>query len=117
MLSKLTYTFYFTTYNNGNEGALDAKTFPVYAVKAWRELESLLTSVPTEEQSEKVLCTACEIAEELHRAESRRGVKSENIDGYSVTYADEIPLGEAVSKIAVRRLGETGLLYMGVDVC
>lgn len=117
MLSKLTYTFYFTIYNNGNKGILDDKLFPIYAVKSWRELEPLLTSTPTEEQSKKVLCAACEIAEELYKIENRRGVKSENIDGYSVTYADEIPLGKTVSNIAVRRLGDTGLLYMGVDVC
>ncbi len=117
MLNKLTYTFYFSVFNNGCKGSLDAKRFPSYAVKAWRELKPLLTSVPTVDQSKTVLCAACEIAEMLYKAEGRQGVKSENTDGYSVTYADEVSIGRKVTEIAVRRLGDTGLLYMGVDGC
>lgn len=117
MLSSLDYNFYFTAYNNNLNGPIPVNDFPLLVVKAWRELEPLLNAVPSEEQKEAVMCAICEIAEEFYRTESRQGIKSENIDGYSVTYADEASVRRRVIDIAVRRLGDTGLLYMGVEGC
>ena len=117
MLSNLDYNFYHTDYNNGLAGTIPEKDFSLLTVKAWRELEPLLNAVPSEEQLDGVLFAICEIAEELYRTESRQGIKSENIDGYSVTYADEVSIRRRVIDIAVRKLGDTGLLYMGVEGC
>ena len=113
--SSIAYEFYYNGYNCGNDGLIPLQKFYYYITKAWRELESLLTSDCTAEHEEEVKFTACEIAEELYRFDDKRGVKSENIDGYSVTYADEADIRKNITKIAARRLGDTGLLYLGVD--
>jgi len=89
----------------------------MYVAKAWRELESLLASKPEEQHFDSVTCAVCEIAEEIYKGEGRQGIKSENIDGYSVTYADETSLKRKIIEIAVKRLHKTGLLYMGVERC
>lgn len=117
MLSKISYAFYFNIFNNGCKGVLTEDTFPLCVVKAWRELKPLLASEPEEEDSDAVMCAICEIAEEIYRSESKQGIKSENIDGYSVTYADETSLERRIIKIAGKHLNETGLLYMGVEEC
>ena len=113
--NNISYSFYFDTYNSDIKGPLPEKYFDLYAAKAWRELEALLTSEETENYSEKINLTVCEIAEELYRGEKTRGIKSENIDGYSVTYADGDFTRKNIINIAVRNLGNTGLLYLGVE--
>lgn len=113
--SNISYSFYFNTYNNGNKGALPEKVFDLYIAKAWYVLETLLTSEDTAEYSEKIKLTVCEIAEELCRGDKLRGIKSENIEGYSVTYTDGDFIWKNIINIAARRLGDTGLLYLGVE--
>ena len=113
--SNISYSFYFNTYNNGNKGIVPEKSFDLYVTKAWRELEALLTSEETDDYSEKINLTVCEIAEELYYGEKKRGIKSENIDGYSVTYADDDVIRKNITNIAIRNLGNTGLLYLGVE--
>ena len=84
-------------------------------------------------QEELVKLCLCEVSElvyqdALNRAEhSGRDVRSENTDGYSVTYATEAENGKIAvdslqSKVygVIRRyLAHTGLLYLGVnnDAC
>ena len=113
--SNITYSFYFNTYNNGTKGFLTEDSFDLYIAKAWRELEGLLVSEETADYSEKINLTVCEIAEELCQREKLRGIKSENIEGYSVTYADGAFTRKDIINIAVRNLGDTGLLYLGVE--
>lgn len=113
--NNISYSFYFNTYNNGNKGLIPESSFDLYIAKAWRELEPLLTSEYDDEHVEKVSFTVCEIAEELYQSEKIRGIKSENIDGYSVTYADGDSARKNIINIAVRNLGNTGLLYLGVE--
>lgn len=113
--SDISYNFYFEAYNTGNKGSLPEGEFDLYITKAWRELEPLLTSEYGDEYDEKVRFTVCEIAEELYRGEKSRGIKSESIDGYSVTYADGDFTRKNIINIAVRNLGDTGLLYLGVE--
>ena len=111
----VSYGFYYEKYCNGQKGPLPENSFDIYACKAWRELESVLTCEYNEELSEKVKFTVCEIAEELYLRKDIAGKKSESIDGYSVTYADNNFIRKNIARIALRNLGSTGLLYMGVE--
>ena len=52
------------------------------------------------------------MAEVFFRRQGALGIKSENTDGYSVTYSD-IGLAEELYEIAELYLGETGLLFKG----
>ena len=61
---------------------------------------------------DKVSLALCEIAELLFRINSRCGVKSENTDGYSVSY-DSDSLKLEISEILSLYLGETDLLFKG----
>lgn len=72
---------------------------------------------------------ACEMAETVYRMQGSSGTekekKSEEIDGYSVTYVTEGKEGELAEdrlknklySIAELYLINTGLLYCGVDTC
>lgn len=113
--NNLTFGFYFNEYNNGCEGCIPAEKFNLYIAKAKRELEPMLTSADIALHEEKIKLTICEIAEELYGSEDMRSKKSESTDGYSVTYADGDFVHKNIVNIAVRNLGDTGLLYLGVE--
>lgn len=66
------------------------------------------------EESAKIHQCIWEIAEEMYKGSERNGIKSENNDGYSVTYEDSKDEGTQLKRIAERYLGDTGLLYRGV---
>ena len=112
--SKITFEFYYNEYNCGNDGPIPAEKFDYYIAKAWRELKFLLTSNYTAEHEKEVKFAVCEIAEELYRIDDKKGVQSENIDGYSVTYTDDNDAKRNIGMLVARRLGDTGLLYLGV---
>lgn len=113
--SRIGYEFYFNEYNCGDEGPILREKFDYYITKAWRELKFLLTSDYTAEHEKEVKFAVCEIAEELYQLDDKKGVQSENIDGYSVTYADDNDVKRNIRMLVARRLGDTGLLYLGVD--
>lgn len=115
--SNIEYSFYYNVYNNGNAGTIPAESFGLHVAKAWREVESMLTSDYSKEQLEKVKLCVCEVAEEIYKNAEKQGIKSESTDGYSVTYADNADVKKTVKNIIVRRLADTGLLYMGVETC
>lgn len=68
-------------------------------------------SIPSEYQ-EKASFALCEIAEVYMRLSMRNGVKSENTDGYSVSY-DESSLKLELSEILNLYLGDSDLLFKG----
>jgi len=112
--NNINYVFYFTVYNNGFAGAIPAESFDLYAAKAWREVESMLTAEYTAEQSEAVMLCVCEVAEEIYKNAEKQGIKSESTDGYSVTYEDGKSYKKNIKNIIIHRLGDTGLLYRGI---
>lgn len=69
------------------------------------------------------ICTVVNELYDLHQSRSKipQGIKSENTDGYSVTYADydfnKIKADEKrlMHDIFVEQLCDTGLLYRGCD--
>lgn len=63
---------------------------------------------------EAVKLCVCQVADSLYEGREREGIASENIDGYSVTFR-ESDSRRRVSDIIRKCLGNTGLLYAGVD--
>lgn len=84
-----------------------------YLIKATAFLNGLFTSPLTGEVSAEVKYATCEIAEAFWFDERKKGIKSENNDGYSVNYDDYDVLKNAVD-IALIYLGSSGLLYRGI---
>lgn len=113
------YEFYIGTYH----GALAEADYNRLAVKASAYLDratfnrlAAVTDAPTLELA-KLAC--CAVADAMADIERNPGVKSEDNDGISVTYADGAGPAKADGKrlreAAGLFLGGTGLLYRGVD--
>ena len=111
------YGYYYNTYNNGYAGVIPSDSFGMYAAKARYQIEAMLTSDQAEAHTEIIRLCICEVADKLYEDAKKQGIKSENIDGYSVTYADSANAKKDVKNIIIRWLGDTGLLYTGVERC
>ena len=70
-----------------------------------------------ESWSKRAKCAVCEMAEILYVDGKRNGKTSENTDGYSVSYDTGKSLSGTLYDVARVYLGDTGLLYAGVDPC
>lgn len=79
--------------------------------KSFLSLATNNRSIPPEFE-EKASLALCEIAEVYMRHSARHGVKSENTDGYSVSYNDS-DLRFELSEILNLYLGESELLFKG----
>ena len=84
-----------------------------YLHKATAFLKGLFTSPLEGEVGIDVMHATCEIAEAFYFDDKTKGIKSENNDGYSVSFADYDVLKNAVD-IALIYLGNSGLLYRGI---
>lgn len=120
-----TYEYYTELY--GGE-MIPKDTFPRMIAKARQYIDNFTFGRITEGDMEmfpSISACACEMAEMIYKAQSNsvpgREVKSENTDGYSVTYVTERVDGET-EESAMRRklyalaevyLMNTGLLYLG----
>ena len=75
-----------------------------------------IPSVTDEKIKEKVKEACCAAADALLQKEQRDGIAAESNDGVSVTYASETNANERrLYQAAVLYLGNTGLLYRGVE--
>lgn len=120
-----TYEYYIESY--GGE-TIPVNAFPRMIAKASQYIDNFTFGRITEGDMEmfpSISVCACEMAEMIYKAQSNgvpgREVKSENTDGYSVTYVTERVDGET-EESAMRRklyslaevyLMNTGLLYLG----
>lgn len=112
-------------YVNSWAGTLiPASEFKQYSAKAERLVKFVTQHRITEvtDEVKNAVCAAAEASYEIRSsiANVPQGVKSENTDGYSVTYkdydADELKYKEQNAMLAAIRqeLSCTGLLYQGV---
>lgn len=116
------YTFY-TEFFAGTE--ISAEEFPALAAKAERFLDYVTQQRISEPTNavKNALCAAAEALYEVNRQYESipQGIKSENTDGYSVTYSEadarEIKCrqDEAMLDAITRELSGTNLLYQGVS--
>ena len=75
-----------------------------------------IAAVTDEKIMEKVREACCAVADALLRKEQRDGIAAETNDGVSVTYATEGKTDEErLYQVVVLYLGNTGLLYRGVE--
>lgn len=111
-------------YKDSFGGTLTAEEFNHYARKAERFLNYVIMGeiVDVTEQIKNAVCAAAEAVAEIRASVANipQGIKSENTDGYSVTYkdynTDELAEREkrAMYKAIKQELSGTGLLYQGV---
>ena len=109
------FEYYHNVFNCGSKGKLGRDEFERYLSKACGELDAYLCSDGLEQDEENIRLCLCEIAEILYAAQLSSGIKSENVDGYSVTYSDKTEVDEAVRRCVLKRLGRSGLLFAGVE--
>lgn len=98
----------------GGDTKIPAEAFPLWERKAEAELLQLTGGRISLTEEERAKICVCEIAEYLFDVASRRGIESENNDGYSVSYQNR-DIKTDVLNIAKIYLSGTDLLYRGVD--
>ncbi len=118
-MPEVTYEYYFSSCTGGSDLRIPPESFDGIIRRASDFLASLCIEPPDEPLTDVYRRAVCRIAEELSDASARRGIHSENTDGYSVTYsdADENALNRRLMRIAAQYLGNSGILYRGADVC
>ena len=109
------YDYYLTRYCVGQIPPLSAADFELYVKRAKVFLESIGSGFSVEEFEDKVRECLCEISEKLYKNDKHGNIKSESIDGYSVSFADGSNPKSELLEIALRYLGKSGILYQGVE--
>ncbi len=114
--NQIGFEFYFNVYNCGKKGVLTQETFGKYVHRAVNELGAYcrITEAELDNCDEVRLCV-CEVADIMFCAENTDLVKSETIDGYSVTFGSKGEKTEKIRRCILTRLMDTGLLYAGVE--
>ena len=116
---KVEYSFYTDSYGGNRISQDDWKRI---SQKAEQRLDSYTfgrCSGDWEEEAwcSRAKCAVCEMTEILYADENRNGKTSENTDGYSVSYDTGKTLDSMLCDVVRVYLGNTGLLYAGVDPC
>ena len=106
----------FYSFNYGTAAKIPEEHFMLWEKRAEAELKKLTSGrLQAAEITDDIKLCICEIAEALYTAESRKGISSENNDGYSVTYdKDGASSDKVITEIAKRYLAGTDLLFRGV---
>ena len=115
MKHNVSFEFYFNVFCGGREGIITAEKFERYVMSAERLLGSYIATDVPEKFSEDVKLCLCEIAEKLFRKGETGDIRSESVDGYSVTFADKADSQWEIRNVILQRLGKSGLLYAGVE--
>ena len=100
------------------------ESFEDFSVQAQRFVDHVTGGKIGDNVTDKVRNAVCAAAEALYECSSKYatlnpGIKSENTDGYSVTYQDHsvsdisVQQDKAMYKAVRRELSGTGLLYRG----
>ncbi len=114
--NQIGFEFYFNIYNCGQKGILTQESFGKYVHRALSELRAYCRLSETELSScDEVRLCVCEVADIIFCAENTDFVKSETIDGYSVTFGSKGDKTEKIRRCILTRLKDTGLLYAGVE--
>lgn len=110
----MNYRDYLERYT-GSE-AIPEKDFEFYREKAQGLLRDFTYGRSDDCDLDEVMYAAVEIAQLLFEGGSRRGIVSESNDALSVTYSEGYDDVKEAYKIARSWLGNTGLMYSGVDM-
>lgn len=113
--SDVGYGYYFNDFCKGQNPVLSAENFEVYKSRATRFLTGICLEDVAKDCEEELRDAVCAIAEKLFEMNRQGNIKNENIDGYSVTYAETEKAGRELLKVATLYLGKSGMLYAGVE--
>ncbi len=108
--------YYHENFIDAGMNKIPAEQFPQYCFKAFCVLDAITFSrINDVADLDTVKQCVCEVSEVIYQYDTRIGIKSENNDGYSVTY-DESDFGreKEIKRIAEIYLGSMGLLYSGL---
>ena len=111
-MEPMTYEEYLEKYIGAEP--VPEREFGFYREKAEKLIDDLTFGRSRESDLEEILYAETELIQFLFENGGKRGVISENNDGYSVTYtaaADETAIARDIVK---QWLGGTGLMYAGV---
>ena len=100
--------------NYGGDTKIPASLFPLFERRAENELIYITGGKIKGKDDECIKICICEMAEFLYECLEKCGLRSENNDGYSVTY-QERDIKHELLKIAQVNLSDTELLFRGVD--
>lgn len=116
-MPETSYDFYYGAHCGGRQGCLTKEEFDGLVKEATAQVGDYITYdgdyPPFEDQIRGCICR---VAEELHRSGGYRHIKSENTDGYSVTYRDDVRTDSQIRRIVASALDGTGLIYKGVEL-
>ena len=120
--------YYTGTYLSGREQSIPSAQFPYYARDATMRIHQRTYGRVPETVPEEVKLCCCELAELTYQAEKASKateggtVASESNGGWSKTYvtaadgkASAETLNAKAENVMQKWLGDTGLLYLGVD--
>lgn len=113
--SDVTYDFYINQYCGGSKNLLGYGDFNVYVSRAKNFLNGVFLETEPEGAEDKVKYAICAVAEELCSHGERGNVKSETIDGYSVTFDSQDKINKRLMEIASLYLGDCGMAFLGVE--
>ena len=112
--SNLSFGYYYESYCMGQKPLIEAVEFEKYKRFAEEYLEIICSSLPLPD-CDSVKDCICTMAERLFTEQKRCGIRSENTDGYSVTFAEQPSIRKQLFDIASVYLGKKGLIYAGVE--
>ena len=101
--------------NYGGDSKIPASLFPLFERRAENELIFITGGKIKGKNDECIKICICEMAEFLYACMENGGLKSENNDGYSVTY-QERDIKQELLRIAKVNLSGTEFLYRGVGI-
>ena len=111
-----TFDFYYSSYCGGKAPVLEKADFDRIIRSATQEVGDFITfEGDCSLFGDQIKNCVCRVAEALFKGEASKGIKSENTDGYSVTYADTDGGRAEVRSVVQAELGNTGLLFLGVE--
>ena len=106
---------YFEKFSHSGEARLSKENFDKYIKEAKLFLENVISADLGEENFEKVKECLFALAEEIFEEQKNGRIRSENIDGYSVSFAERSAIAQRLFKIVGLYLGKSGLVYAGVE--
>lgn len=109
------FTDYCNDYCMGQEPVLSAEQFAGYINRARLFLRSVMNSEYKGGFDEEAKACLCAIAEQIYIAEKKENIKSEDIDGYSVTYERQGSIRTKLLELVALYLEKSGLLFAGVE--
>lgn len=104
--------YYLDTFLGGRKALIPLSDFLYYERRAEAELSSVtMRKIERAEITDNIRLCVCEVMECIYSFDKRGDIKSENNDGYSVTYTDENK-DDKIYSIASKYLPHK-LLYRG----